>query len=198
LSFSVSANELVAPSAAAQHGTTVNTAEPTSGETGGSILAAYREIILDTWHYRDLLVQMTLRDVKIRYKQAVMGFAWAIFMPLLIVAAGVFIRSALAYASGADIERQQIAAIALKALPWSFFVGSVGFATATLSGNMQLVSKVYFPREVLPLSAVLAQLFDFRRTAHGAAAVGSPAPADAGGLHHGRVPLSRVCQPVLP
>jgi ABC-type polysaccharide/polyol phosphate export permease len=124
------------------------------------VLDDFREIVLDTWHYRDLLLQMTLRDVRIRYKQAVMGFAWAIFMPLLIVAAGALIRSALAYASDVPFDRAQIAAIALKALPWSFVVGAVGFATGTLSGNMQLVTKVYFPREVLPLSAVLAQLFD--------------------------------------
>jgi ABC-type polysaccharide/polyol phosphate export permease len=112
------------------------------------------------WSYRELLVQLTLRDVRIRYKQAVMGFAWALLLPALVVAAGTLVRIAIARVGGGEVERAHIAGMAAKALPWAFFVGALGFATNSLIGNTNLVSKVYFPRAVLPLSATLAQCFD--------------------------------------
>ncbi len=122
---------------------------------------AIAEIADDLWQYRELLFQLTLRDIRIRYKQAVMGFAWAIFMPVFIVGAGVLVRYAMAQLAGKSFGLDSIAGIAVRALPWAFFVGAIGFATNSLIGNANLVSKVYFPREVLPLSSVLAQLFDF-------------------------------------
>lgn len=120
-----------------------------------------REIIFDEiWEFRELIYQLTLRDIRIRYKQAVMGFAWAILMPALIVAAGALVRYAMAYLSGSDVEVGAIAGMAVKALPWAFFVGAIGFATSSLVGNLALITKIYFPREVLPLSSTLAQTFD--------------------------------------
>lgn len=114
----------------------------------------------ELWRYRDLLYELMLRDIRIRYKQAVMGFAWAILMPALIVGAGTIVRYAMAYVGGGHVQTAEIAGIAVKALPWAFFVGAIGFATSSLTGNLPLVSKIYFPREVLPLSATLAQGFD--------------------------------------
>ncbi len=126
-----------------------------------SLLGDLRTIaVREIWRYRELLYQLTLRDIRIRYKQAVMGFAWAVFMPALIVAAGALVRFAMAYVGGGAVARAEIAGMAVKALPWSFFVGAIGFATGSLTGNLPLVSKIYFPREVLPLSATLAQAFD--------------------------------------
>lgn len=119
-----------------------------------------REIALDLWHHRDLLMQLTLRDIRIRYKQAVMGLGWAIFMPVVIVLAGLLVRLAMAQVSGGELELAGMAGVAVKALPWAFFVGAIGFATPSLTGNINLVTKIYFPREVLPLSATLAQTFD--------------------------------------
>jgi lipopolysaccharide transport system permease protein len=116
--------------------------------------------INEIWRYRELLYQLTLRDIRIRYKQAVMGFGWAVFMPGLIVLAGTLVRFAMAYMGGSKVEMSEIAGMAVKAIPWSFFVGAIGFATASLTGNLSLVSKIYFPREVLPLSSTLAQCFD--------------------------------------
>jgi lipopolysaccharide transport system permease protein len=124
------------------------------------VLSELREIGRDLWEYRDLLLQLTRRDLKIRYKQAVMGFAWAVFMPLLIVLAGCLIRFVMAEVAGTSINRTTIAGLTVKSLGWSFFVGTVGFAVQSLTGNMNLVSKVYFPREVLPLSATLAHSVD--------------------------------------
>ncbi len=131
-------------------------------------LAVVREIAGDYARYRDLLVQFVVRDVKIRYKQAVMGFGWAIFMPLLIVLSGTVVRYAMAHLAGERLAGSAIAALTLKALPWSFFVGAIGFAQVSLIGNPNLVTKIYFPREVLPLAAVLAQGLD---SSVGAAAV---------------------------
>ena len=130
--------------------------EPRRSLIGDLRVIAVNEI----WRYRELLYQLTLRDVRIRYKQAVMGFAWAVLMPGLIVAAGTLVRFAMAYMSGGNVAIAEIAGMAVKALPWAFFVGAIGFATSSLTGNLPLVSKIYFPREVLPLSATFAQSFD--------------------------------------
>jgi lipopolysaccharide transport system permease protein len=118
------------------------------------------DIVADFWRYRELLYQLTLRDVKIRYKQAIMGFGWAVLMPVLIVGAGVVVRYAMGSLSGASVAMTELAGIAVKAIPWAFFVGAIGFATPSLTSNTTLVTKVYFAREVFPLSAVFAQAFD--------------------------------------
>ena len=124
------------------------------------MFAAIREASAEVWDHRDLLEQLTLRDIKLRYKQAAMGFMWAVFMPCLIVLSGLIIRYAMARLSGATLVRSDIANIAVKGVGWAFFVGALGFATASLVGNASLVTKIYFPREVLPLSSVAAQSFD--------------------------------------
>ncbi len=120
----------------------------------------FRAMIYEVVEYRDLLFQLTLREVRIRYKQAVMGFGWAILMPTLIVAAGFLVKVAMAHMSGSELRSGLFASMAVKSIPWAFFVGAIGFATNSLTGNSNLVTKIYFPREVLPLSTVLAQAFD--------------------------------------
>ncbi|HEY2898402.1 MAG TPA: ABC transporter permease, partial [Gemmatimonadaceae bacterium] len=119
-----------------------------------------REAATELWRFREMLYQLTLRDVRIRYKQAVIGFGWALLMPALVVLSGCLVRYAMTRKSGAPLDLAGIAAISVKALPWSFFVGTISFATQSLTGNLQLVSKVYFPRAVLPLAATLGQAFD--------------------------------------
>jgi lipopolysaccharide transport system permease protein len=119
-----------------------------------------REAATELWRFREMLYQLTLRDVRIRYKQAVIGFGWALLMPALVVPSGCLVRYAMTRKSGVPLDLAGIASIAVKALPWSFFVGTISFATQSLTGNLQLVSKVYFPRAVLPLAATLGQLFD--------------------------------------
>lgn len=114
----------------------------------------------DLWSARELLTQITLRDIRIRYTQAVMGFGWAVLMPAMIVGAGVLIRYAMAYVSGSEVAGSDVLGMAVKAIPWAFFVGALGFATTALTGNYQLVTKVAFPRIVLPISSVLTQAFD--------------------------------------
>lgn len=118
------------------------------------------QIAGEIWDARDLVAQFVQRDLTIRYVQAIMGFAWAILMPLLIVGAGVMFRVVLATLSNTHVEGASIASIAAKALPWAFFAGALAMATQSVIGNSNLIGKVYFPREVLPLSTVLAQAPD--------------------------------------
>jgi ABC-type polysaccharide/polyol phosphate export permease len=118
------------------------------------------DIARDFWTYRELLYQITLRDIRIRYKQAVMGFGWALFMPALIVLAGLLIKVAMANVAGKPLQSADVASLTVKALPWAFFVGAIGFAAASLLSNITLVTKVYLPREVFPVAAVVAQAFD--------------------------------------
>src|SRR5574340_1224667 len=120
-----------------------------------------RQMIADLIQYRDLLYMLAWRDIKIRYKQSVMGFFWAILMPIIIVGAGILIRFAFSMSSGQSLHLAEIASIALKSLPWAFFVSAIKFSTNSLVGNSNLVTKIYFPREVFPIAAVLASLFDF-------------------------------------
>ena len=120
-----------------------------------------RAMFRELYQYRHLLMMLTWRDIRIRYKQSVMGFMWAIFMPLLIVAAGIIVKKGVSMISGKPLELSDLASITVKALPWSFFIGTVKFATSSLVSNRNLVTKIYFPREVFPLAAVLANLFDF-------------------------------------
>lgn len=120
----------------------------------------FAEVVRDVIASRDLVYQLTLRDIRIKYKQAVMCFAWAVFMPILVVMAGLLVRYIMATASGTALEGRAVGGMALKALCWSFFAGAIGLATASLISNMNLLSKIYFPREVLPLGTTLAQTVD--------------------------------------
>jgi len=111
--------------------------------------------------YRELLMMLTWRDIKIRYKQSIMGFAWAILMPILVIGSGLVVMVAFATMSGKPINKLDVLSVAVKSVPWAFFVAAVRFATNSLVMNKELVTKIYFPREILPMAAVLANLFDF-------------------------------------
>jgi lipopolysaccharide transport system permease protein len=120
-----------------------------------------KEELKELYRYRELLYMITYRDVRVRYKQSIMGFLWAILMPILIVGAGVVVRYAYAMASGKPLQADDIASVAVKSLPWSFLVSSIRFSCNSLINNQNLVTKVYFPKEVFPIAAVMASLFDF-------------------------------------
>lgn len=125
-----------------------------------TILGDLAEIIRETRHSSDLLQQLVLRDIRVRYKQAVFGFAWALLLPIAVVVSGLVMRVAFSYASNRPLNWTQVASMVVNAVPWSFFVGCLNGGMQSLVANKALVTKVYFPREVLPLSAVLAQSFD--------------------------------------
>ena len=100
------------------------------------------------------------RDIKVRYKQSIMGFFWAVLMPVLIVLSGIVVRYAYAISSHKPLDKADIAAVAIKSLPWAFIVSSIRFSCMSLINNRELVTKIYFPKEVFPISAILASLFD--------------------------------------
>lgn len=116
------------------------------------------QIVAELWDSRDLVMQFISRDITIRYTQAVMGFAWALLMPVLIVGAGLVFRIVIANLSGtADSGQRGIASLLVKALPWSFFSVALSMATQSILAYANLIGKVKFPRESLPLASVVAQ-----------------------------------------
>jgi lipopolysaccharide transport system permease protein len=115
----------------------------------------------ELYKYRELLYMIAYRDIKVRYKQSIMGFMWAILMPVLIVLSGVVVRYAYALASHAPLQTVDIASVAVKSLPWAFLVSSIRFACLSLISNKELVTKIYFPKEIFPIAAILASFFDF-------------------------------------
>lgn len=119
--------------------------------------AALREIAEEYLGHRDLLWQLVLRDVRVRYAQAAMGFLWALFMPVMLLFAGALLRSAVA--SPPD-PHSGMAAVALRGILWSTFSTALAYGTGSLVSNATLVGKIYFPREVLPVAAVLSSLVD--------------------------------------
>ena len=115
----------------------------------------------ELYRYRELLIMITWRDIRVKYKQSVMGFMWAIFMPLLIVCAGILVRYAISILSGKAILFADLASVSVKAVPWAFFVTSIRFGTNSLLHNKWLVTRIYFPKEIFPIAAVLSSFFDF-------------------------------------
>lgn len=119
------------------------------------------QMLTEIVNYRDLLLMLTLRDLRIRYKQAAMGFLWAIFMPIIAIMAGILIKKAMAVVAQQPLEMKSIISISVKVLPWTFFISSIRFSVQSLVGNSALVTKIYFPRAVLPLASIFACFFDF-------------------------------------
>jgi ABC-type polysaccharide/polyol phosphate export permease len=122
----------------------------------GSVIAILDEL----WKSRELLLQFVQRDLTVRYAQAVMGFAWALLMPVLIVGAGLVFRVVLVTLSGAPLDGADVASLAVKSLPWAFFSGGLSIATQSVITNSNLIGKIYFPREALPIATVIAQCTD--------------------------------------
>jgi ABC-type polysaccharide/polyol phosphate export permease len=120
-----------------------------------------KQDLQELYRYRELLLMIAYRDIKVRYKQSIMGFMWAILMPVLIVVSGILVRYAYTMAAHGSLQKGDIASVAVKSLPWAFLVSSIRFAGISLTNNRDLVTKVYFPKEIFPAAAVLASLFDF-------------------------------------
>jgi homopolymeric O-antigen transport system permease protein len=119
-----------------------------------------REAMRELLRNRELLYMITWREIRIRYKQSVMGLMWAVLMPIIITGAGVLVRVVASKVSHRPVTAADIGGIGVKALPWAFVVSALRFGTASLTGNSSLVTKIKFPRLVFPLSSVLTSLFD--------------------------------------
>ncbi|MGH7505243.1 MAG: ABC transporter permease [Longimicrobiales bacterium] len=119
--------------------------------------------LAELWRYRDLLVMLAGRDLKVRYKQTALGVSWVLFQPL--VAAGIF---SFVFANVARFEAPggvpYFVFTFVGLLAWNVFSGAVTKANNSLVNNEHLVSKIYFPRLILPLSVLLTTLIDFAVT----------------------------------
>jgi lipopolysaccharide transport system permease protein len=112
----------------------------------------------DLWHYRELMYFLAWRDIAVRYKQTVIGIAWALLRPALTMLVFVAFRRLVGLPAGAIPDAILVLAAVL---PWQFFSSALSEAAGSLVGNANLVSKVYFPRLVIPCAAVLTSLVDF-------------------------------------
>jgi len=112
----------------------------------------------DLWAYRELLYFLTWRDVKVRYKQTLMGVAWVVVQPLLTMLIFTLVFNKFARVDTAPVPYPLFAYAGL--LVWTFFAGAVSSSTNSLISNTSLVTKVYFPRAFVPAAAVGAGLVD--------------------------------------
>src|SRR5580765_1261336 len=130
------------------------TTEITRIKPGGAIASLD---LAEIWKYRELLYFLTLRDIKIRYKQTAIGIAWAVLQPVLTTAIFTILFSRFA---GINVT-VPYPVFALSGLTlWLFVHSAVSMASNSYVGHTNLITKIYFPRLIVPISAVLASLFD--------------------------------------
>lgn len=115
--------------------------------------------LIDLWQYRELLYFMVWRDIKVRYKQTALGILWIVLQPLIAMVVFSFLFGNLLKVPSSGIPYPIFSYAAL--LPWNYFAGSLSRASTNLVQSQNLITKVYFPRMVLPISGVLAGLVDF-------------------------------------
>lgn len=118
-----------------------------------------RIAIAELYRFRGLLWVWSLREIRIRYKQSLLGVLWAVLQPLSIMLIFAVIFGAIIKVPTDGIPYPLFFYSAL--LPWTFFAASIGFAVPTLISNLSLVTKIYFPREILPIASVIAAFVDF-------------------------------------
>ena len=115
--------------------------------------------VRELWHFRELLGTLIWRDVAVRYKQTSIGVAWAILQPFLTMVVFTFVFGRFANFPSKGVPYPIFTYSAL--LPWTYFASAVGLASASLVSNKALVTKVYFPRVLLPLGSVSVPIVDF-------------------------------------
>ena len=113
----------------------------------------------DLWHYRELLYFLVWRDIKVRYKQTALGVAWIILQPTLSMVVFSLLFGVLLKVPSGDAPYPIFAYAAL--LPWNYFAGALNRASTSVVNSAHLITKVYFPRLVIPLAGVLSGLVDF-------------------------------------
>lgn len=120
---------------------------------------AERHYWLDLWRYRELFIILAWRDVAVQYKQATMGILWAVMRPLLTMLIMVVVFSKIAKLPSEGIPYPVFVFAAM--LPWTFFSSAFSSASSSLVGNANLISKVYFPRLIIPAASIMVALVDF-------------------------------------
>ena len=114
----------------------------------------------DIWHFRELFYILSWRDIKVRYKQTTLGAAWALFRPLLTMIVFVFIFGSVAGLSTKGGPPYSIIVFS-GLLPWQFFSNALSESGNSLITNSNLLSKVYFPRMIIPAASIITSLVDF-------------------------------------
>ncbi len=117
-----------------------------------------RAKLAELWCYRELIANLTIRDLKARYKNSILGVGWSLLNPLLMMMVFTLVYTVML---GQSNRRDYPAFILAGLLPWNFFSASIMAGTSSIVGNSHLIKKVYFPREVLPLSILLSNLVNF-------------------------------------
>jgi len=112
----------------------------------------------DLWRYRELLAFLAWRDIAVRYKQTTIGIVWALLRPLLTLTVFVLFRRMAGLQQG---EVPDVILVLAAVLPWQFFSSALTESSSSLIGNTGLISKVYFPRLIIPLSAIATAFVDF-------------------------------------
>ena len=120
---------------------------------------ASRHYWADLWRYRELLGFLAWRDIKVRYKQTTLGVVWALIQPAVTLAVFTFIFGKLAGMPAGNAPYPLLVLCGL--LPWQLFAAAFSNASGSLVANTHLISKVYFPRLIVPLSSVAVALIDF-------------------------------------
>jgi len=113
----------------------------------------------ELWNYRELLTSFTMRDIKIRYKQTGLGFLWAIIQPLFMMVIFTIIFGSFAKIPSDGIPYPLFSFAAL--LPWMLFSEGLTRSTMSMVANANIMTKVYFPRLIMPISGILSPLVDF-------------------------------------
>ena len=113
----------------------------------------------EVWTYRELLYFLVWRDVKVRYKQTAVGAAWAVLQPLLQMVVLTLVFSVIAQMSSDGTPYPVFAYVGL--LPWNFFSSALSRCAGSVVGQANLVSKIYFPRLIMPVSAAVSGIVDF-------------------------------------
>lgn len=113
----------------------------------------------DLWRYRELFYFLAWRDILVRYKQTAIGVAWALVRPLLTMVVFTVVFGTIAKLPSGGVPYPIMVFAAM--LPWQFFANSLAEASNSLIGNANLISKVYFPRLIIPSSAVITSFVDF-------------------------------------
>jgi lipopolysaccharide transport system permease protein len=116
-------------------------------------------MLREIWEARDLLRALVGREIKVRYKQSLLGVAWAMLTPTAMMLVFTFVFTRVVRIDTGETPYAIFAYVGL--LPWTFFAQSLTTATLSLVGNFTLVTKIYFPREVFPFAAVGARMVDF-------------------------------------
>ena len=153
-------DERAGPASAVEEESTLGTADASNRVT--VIKPAPRWPSLDVselWHFRELLGRLVWRDVVVRYKQTFLGVAWAILVPIFTAVVYIIVFGKFANFPSGDVPYPSL--VIAGVLPMQYFASALTGSSMSLAANLQLVTKVYFPRTLLPLAAVIVPMIDF-------------------------------------